>query len=144
MTRKMKRLWLYLLLSSFTLSNTYAQPPGGGPPPRAGERIEALYIAYISRELKLSETEAQKFWPVQAEFDEEMRSVHKKRNLTQLEREEELLSIKKKYQERFVKVLGKTRTDEFYRIDTEFKNKLVERLRKMREQKQKNSNTMSD
>ena len=73
-----------------------------------------------------------------------MRSVHKKRNLTQLEREEELLSIKKKYQERFVKVLGKTRTDEFYRIDTEFKNKLVERLRKMREQKQKNSNSMSD
>ena len=140
----MKRLCLYLLLSLFTLSNAYTQPPGGGPPPRGGERIEALYIAYITKELKLSESEAQKFWPIQAEFDDEMRSVHKKRNITQLEREEELLVIKKKYQERFVKVLGKTRSDEFYRIDAEFKNKLIDRLRRMREQKEKNGNAMSD
>jgi hypothetical protein len=116
-----------------SLTNANAQRPE--PPPPGGERIEALYIAYISKELQLTEAEAQKFWPVHSEFDAEMRAIHGRTSMSELDKEQELLNTKKKYSERFSKILGNPRTDKFYRIDAEFKKKLVERLRKMREQR---------
>ena len=123
----MKSLLLSLFLLSGSLS-LFAQP---GPGPDRENKIKALYIAYISDKLTLTEDEAQKFWPVHTQYEAEVKAV--KTDLPELDRQQSILNVKKKYQEKFVKILGGTRTDDFFRVDAEFKKKLIERLKNMRE-----------
>lgn len=118
-----------IFISCFSLQ---AQPPGGPDPEKREQKIKALYVAYISQELKLTEEEAQKFWPVHSQFDAEIRTV--KFEMPELERQQSILNIKKKYQDRFVKILGNERANDFFRKDAEFRKKLVERLKNMRQQ----------
>ena len=97
----MKRI-LTILFSLFTLG-TFAQP--------GQEKVKALYVAYITEELKLTESEAQRFWPVHAEYDADLRKI--KLDQQELERQQMTLNTKKKYEDRFVKILGADRTNEF-------------------------------
>lgn len=53
------------------------------------EKIKALKIAYITEQLNLTESEAEKFWPLYNKFDEEMMSL----------RLQERINIKKKIKE---------------------------------------------
>ena len=126
-----------ILLSSIFLLGIilplFAQPRNDKQQNDPSQKIQALYIAFISRELKLTEAEAQKFWPVHTEFDNEVRAV--KPDINELERQQTILNIKKKYQERFIKILGSDRTNNFYKVDAEFRKKLVERLQKIRQQR---------
>ena len=118
-----------LLLSGFFAQ---AQEQRDTDPVKKEQKIKALYVAYISQELKLTEAEAQKFWPVHAEFDNEVRSV--KLDLSELDRQQNVLNIKKKYEDRFTRIIGVERTNAFFRNDAEFRKKLVERLKNMRQQ----------
>lgn len=130
--KPMKHLILILTVFLSSLGIAQAQPPGQQDPVKREQRIKALYVAYISQELKLTEEEAQKFWPVHSEFDNEIRTV--KFDMPELERQQVVLNIKKKYQDRFVKILGIDRANDFFRKDAEFRKKLVERLKNMRQQ----------
>src|SRR5688572_11227273 len=56
--------------------NARAQPPQGPDGDNKGERIEALRIAFISRELNLSPQEAEKFWPVYNQFRGDLKTLH--------------------------------------------------------------------
>ena len=131
----MKQILFYLFFSIAAMGNLYAQQqrPAMQPNENREQKIEALYIAYITRELNLTEDEAQKFWPVHAQFDKEIREL--KMDNAELERQQQVLNIKKKYQDRFTKILGSTRTNDFFIKDGEFRKKLVERLRMMRQNK---------
>ena len=131
----MKKFLLYfvLMIGSFTVAIAQDQPDVSDPGKKE-QKIQALYVAYITKELNLSESEAQKFWPVHSQFESEMKALNDKEDMTELAREEASLNIKKKYQDRFTKILGNNRTDNFYRKDGEFRKKLVERLRKIRQQ----------
>lgn len=97
-------------------------------------KIESLYIAYISKELKLTESEAEKFWPVHNEYDSELKASST--TLSELDRQQAVLNIKKKYQPRFSKIIGAERTDQFFKVDGEFRKKLLERIRKSRKQQE--------
>lgn len=124
-----------LLLFSIFLSSfgvVQAQEQREPDPVKREQKIKALYVAYISQELKLTEDEAQKFWPVHAQFDAEIRTV--KFDIPELDRQQAVLNIKKKYQDKFVKILGNDRANDFFRKDAEFRKKLVERLKNMRQQ----------
>ena len=110
---------------------TFAQPRANME--QQENKIESLYIAYISKELKLTEVEAQKFWPIHTEYDNELRASSK--DLPELERQQLILNIKKKYQPRFSKVLGQERTDNFFKTDAEFRKRLLERVRKSKQQR---------
>lgn len=122
-------LALTFLVSGFCVQ---AQDQRDTDPVKREQKIKALYVAYISQELKLTESEAQKFWPVHSEFDNEVRTV--KLDLSELDRQQNVLNIKKKYQDRFTKIIGVDRTNTFFRNDAEFRKKLVERLKNMRQQ----------
>ena len=125
----MKKILFYLIffiLGTFSVS-AQDQPDEGKM--KGENKLKALYIAYITQELKLNEAEAQKFWPLHGQFDSELKAIHHQ-NLRELEREESALNVKKRYQEKFSKVIGNARTERFYRKDGEFRNKLVERLHK--------------
>ena len=126
----MKRLFtLLFLLMGF---GAFAQP-GPGTNPNREQKIQALYIAYITKELNLTETEAQKFWPVHAQYDAEIKAV---KTDNEIDRQQLELNVKKKYQDRFSKVLGPQRTNDFFVKDGEFRKKMIERLRQLRQQRQ--------
>jgi tRNA 2-selenouridine synthase SelU len=92
------------------------------------EKIKALYAAYITQQLNLTEVEAQKFWPIHSQFQSEIKNV--KKDLPVLERQQTVLNIKKQYQQNFSKILGAQRTEAFFKSDAEFKLKLLNRMRK--------------
>lgn len=119
------------ILSLFVFASFAAQAQ---PAADRQQKVEALYVAYMTRELNLTEDDAQKFWPVHALYDNEVRAV--KLDAPELERQQAVLNIKKKYQDRFTRILGATRTNEFFIKDGEFRKKLVDRLKKMRQQNQ--------
>lgn len=127
----MKTFLIFILISFSYPIATFAQSPANME--QKEKKIESLYIAYISRELKLTETEAQKFWPIHTEYDNELRSSAK--DLPELDRQQLVLNIKKKYQTRFAKVIGAERTDNFFKTDAEFRKRLLERVRKDKQQK---------
>ena len=94
-------------------------------------KIKPLFVSFMTQELNLNETEAQKFWPVHQQFDNEMRGV-RDQEIPALEKEEALLNIKKKYKEKFSKIVGEERTNTFYLKDIEFQHRLVDMIRKRR------------
>ena len=126
-------LFITLLVGSFSIA--YAQEDEPDPGKRE-QKIHALYVAYITQELNLNEAEAQKFWPVHKQFEDELKAVDP--NLPELTKQQSALDIKKRYQDRFSKILGSSRTDNFFRKDTEFRKKLVDRLRQIRQQNNRN------
>lgn len=127
----MKRIILLITLFACSFSSVSAQEEDTDPVKRE-QKIQALYVAYITQQLNLNEAEAQKFWPLHKQFDDDLKTVDI--NKPELERQQAVLDIKKKYQDKFSKIIGNNRTDDFYRKDLEFRKKLVERLRKLRQQ----------
>lgn len=123
--------YLFTLLLLCTGLGAFAQP---GNNPNKEQKIQALYIAYMTKELNLTEAEAQKFWPVHAQYDAEIKAV--KADASELDRQQAALNIKKKYQDRFSKIIGSQRTNDFYIKDGEFRKKMIDRLRQLRQQRQ--------
>ncbi len=107
--------------------------------PKKDEKIRALYVAYISQQLSLTPTEAEKFWPAHAQYEADLRDINKG-NLNELDRQQAVLNVKKKYEGNFNKILGSERSNSFYRQDAEFRKKLTDRLKQMRQQRGNSNN----
>lgn len=122
----MKRILLYGLLFIGSVSMAKAQEQED--PAKKEQRIKALYVAYVTQQLSLSETEAQKFWPLHSQFETDIKAVDV--NMEELKRQQAVLDIKKRYQDRFVSILGNSRCDRFFKIDGEFRKKLVDEWRR--------------
>ena len=137
----MKKFILYvvLLFMAFSVNAQAVNNDDVQLNPKKEEKIQALYIAYISQQLSLTPAEAEKFWPAHAQYDAELKAINKS-SLNELDRQQAILNVKKKYQSNFNKVLGTERSNNFYKQDGEFKKKLVERLRQMRQQRPSNLN----
>jgi hypothetical protein len=105
--------------------------------PKKEERIKALYVAYITRELNLTPDEAQKFWPVHAQYEAELKTINAS-TTDELVKQQSVLNVKKKYQANFNKLLGGDRCNNFYRQDAAFREKLRNRLKQMRQQRMNN------
>jgi len=101
--------------------------------PQAGEKkskeIEALKVAFISKELELSPDEAQKFWPLFNQYSNEIKFVVKN-SPDPLDKDEKVLNIKKHYKDQFVKIIGTERTNQLYTIEGKFRQLLIKTLRK--------------
>jgi len=128
----MKKYLLILTCLLGGLTSARAQEDPAGEDAQKQQRIEALYVAYITDQLKLTPDEAQKFWPVHSQFANELKTVGKA-ELPVLKRDEAVLNIKKRYQENFNRILGPNRCERFFRMDGEFRRKLLERMRKQRQ-----------
>ena len=94
--------------------------------------IEALKVAFISKELDLTPDEAQKFWPVYNQYEKEVTAVVKDNtNDDALDREEKVLNIKKKYKDQFTKVLGnQQRVNRLFNAQNKFRKLLIRALQK--------------
>ena len=89
---------------------------------RAGERVEALKIAYLTKKLSLTTDEAQKFWPVYNQYMTDLKKARKdgREGDDELEKDEKVLEVRKKYLGDFSKVLSPSRANDFYRYEKEF------------------------
>lgn len=134
----MKRLLLYIAFILAAFSGTAQQQQPGNP--KRAERIEALYVAYITKQCSLTSDEAQRFWPVHAQYDAEIKAAAARQGGT-LDSEQDQLNIKKKYLPGFSKIIGTDRANLFFQKDAEFRKMLVEKLREMRQQRKGNIKT---
>lgn len=123
-------LILNILLGSFSVA--FAQE---SEDVNRHEKIQALYVAYVTQQLQFTPDEAQKFWPVHAQFANEFKGV--KSDLPELDKQQAFLNIKKKYQENFNRIIGNKRCERFFRMDGEFKRKLMDRVQKQRNNPQR-------
>jgi hypothetical protein len=121
----MKKYILILIILLTQLPLLKAQPSPGNEDKQ--QRIEALYVAFVTRQLDLTADEAQQFWPIHTKFLKEIKTV--KPDMPELDKQQMVLDIKKRYQNDFSKVIGNKRTEEFFKINAEFKKKLLEKIR---------------
>ncbi len=140
----MKKYLLYTIVSLLSIVS-FAQESAKEPEQasqKREEKIQALYIAYITQELKLTPDEAQKFWPVHAQYLTELKNINIDGKTDELAKQQAILNIKKKYQANFNKVLGSERCNSFYRKDGEFKKRMLERLKQMKQQRMEQRNNL--
>jgi hypothetical protein len=141
----MKKIILVIILS-LPLA-VIAQPgpglgPGGGQGAGQGpgreNRLKSLEIAYLTRELNITPAEAEKFWPVYNKYQEEMRAaMTSSKEGDILERQQQMLNIRKKYKPDFSKILSPDRTNKLYEAEGKFRDMVRKELEERREMMQK-------
>ncbi len=121
---------------------------------RAGaraERINAIKVGYITDKLKLNSSQATAFWPVYNEYERELREA--RRSFRQkyrsgaadennararsyiednLDLQEATVGIKRKYKDRFLKVISAQQLAALYEAERDFKKQLIRQLRQGR------------
>ena len=147
----MKKTIITLLLIAFTVS-LFAQKS------ERHERIKTLKIAFITEKLDLTETEAQKFWPIYNAHEKEMEMLRlnareKRRNLKMETISEsdakialaDLLAFDKEHQElkadlaeSLLSAIPAKKTLLLMVVEEQFKKQMLRELKKRREQSTKN------
>jgi hypothetical protein len=115
----MKKIYALLLFLFFHSYFCFSQPPNDND----DQRVEVLKKAYVSDELNLSPQEAEKFWPVYNNYQNEIRQARKENQDNELAYEKRVVEIKQRYQGNFKKVLGNNgqRVNKVYTTDKQFR-----------------------
>jgi hypothetical protein len=103
-----------------------------------GGRVEALKIAYLTKKLNLSTEEAQRFWPIYNKYSDEIRKVRldaRANKDKEIDTEEKILGIRKKYNGEFVKALSSEKVNSFFKAEKEFGGFLQKELQERRQQR---------
>jgi hypothetical protein len=104
-----------------------------------GRTIEALKIAYITKRLDLSPEEAQKFWPIYNQYAEELKRTRQdaiRNSKSEIELDEALLNVRKKYSALFSQALSPQKIDIFFKSEKEFGHYVQEEIRNRQLKKQ--------
>jgi hypothetical protein len=112
------------------------------------EQIENQKTAYITKQLRLTPTEAQKFFPLYNQYTKEIRSVKSKKSRGNqndrsrgnsfrpgndaIEFDAQEVDIKKKYRAKFADVVGQSRASQFFSVEQEFIELLYKELNSRR------------
>jgi hypothetical protein len=153
-----KLLLLLSFIFAFLANGLSAQTPGGSPKGKpdtvqtasGSERVQALKVAFITKQLDLTPAEAEKFWPVYNEYQDKREAVRKQlqadykiireqadqlspEELTRIADEEVALKAKdaelvSEMHEKLKKVLPPKKLAKLYVAEEDFKRKLVEML----------------
>jgi hypothetical protein len=133
----MKKLLLIITLFLTVGTAVMAQDDDGGDKKNGG-KVEALKIAYLTQKLNLSTEEAQKFWPIYNKYAVEIRKARIDGRLNkekEIDTEEKLLGIRKKYNGEFVKALSAEKVNSFFRAEKDFSGFLQKELMERRQQR---------
>lgn len=124
----MKRILLSLVFILFAAKAlVYSQ---------GGERIEALRIAFITKQLQLTPQEAEKFWPVYNNYDGEMKKMirdHRQKGGSEIELEEKILDMHKKYRGDFLKVVSEDKFNKLMAAERSWRDLLQKELQRRRQ-----------
>ncbi|MGB4770951.1 MAG: hypothetical protein WBP58_05810 [Chitinophagaceae bacterium] len=118
-----KILYLMLLLLPFS---GIAQDGIRG---ESKQRLEAIQIAYLTKELSLTSQDAEKFWPVYNKYQDELRGLLRNGGEEDvLTRQQKALDVRKKYKPDFVKILGGDRTNKLFQAEDKFREMVKREL----------------
>ncbi|TAD85949.1 MAG: hypothetical protein EAY75_10005 [Bacteroidetes bacterium] len=127
----MNRKLLYTLATCLLLQiAAYAQPP------QREEMLESLRIAYITKQLELSGEEAQKFWPVYNSYQQEQRKTireHREKKGTELDLEEKLLNLRKRYRTEFTRTISEDKFDRLMKAERNWGEMVRKEMQRRRE-----------
>ncbi len=118
----MKKAFLLFLFITFVSVKTEAQTPG--------ERMRSLEIGYLTKELRLTPEEAEKFWPVYNKYKQEYRALPNTDD--ELERQQQVLNIRKKYKKNFTEILDEKRAQTVYDAEDKLKTMVRKELENRR------------
>lgn len=125
----MKRV-LHTILILVIFSSGMLKAQGGA------EGLESLKIAHISKELKLTPQEAEKFWPVYNGYENDMKKMvreHKEKGGSEIELEEKILGMHKKYRPDFLKVISEQKFDRLMVAERSWREMLQRELKRRKE-----------
>jgi hypothetical protein len=109
-----------------------AQEPEPDLSDKKQQDVEALKVAFISKELDLTPDEAQKFWPVYNQYSKELNGVVAGSKEDVLERDKNVLDVRIKYRDQFSKILGAPRMNRMYNAEGRFRHLLIKALRQQK------------
>lgn len=154
--RRRKLIWIMILLIcpvAFSAGRLLAQDADQNDAAARQDKVKAIEVAYIARELDLTPEEAQKFWPVYNKYSKEVHDLIKERKKKtqelkgqprtdevaeatldkELNYERKLLEIKTRYREEFSKVLPARKVGNFYRAEREFRGMMIRQLKERKD-----------
>ncbi len=116
--------------------------------PNGMRKLDAVRNDYINKRLNLTPEEADRFWPVYNQYQTELGNVLRQRRINnsspqangidQVDRdinyEQQILSIRKRYKDEFLKILPPEKVSLLYKSEREFKDELIKQLRERRSQ----------
>jgi hypothetical protein len=110
------------LLSVLVILCWLTPPAKSQPPPRSGGAVEAYKIRFITQRLNLNTTEAARFWPIYELYSNEEKQAYQvyRNDKNELELQEALLNIRKKYSIEFHKAIDPGKINDFFRAETDF------------------------
>lgn len=106
------------------------------------KRIQAVKEGFLSRQLNLKPEQAEKFWPIYRQYQQELFEVRRLKRLNNsdaqangaeqirkdLEYESQLVNIKKHYNDEFLKVLPPDKVSELYKSERQFTDELIKQI----------------
>lgn len=151
----MKKFGLAMMLL-LVMGAAVAQP-GGGQAAARQEQMKAAKIGFLTRELNLSEEEAQKFWPVYNKFDNEREAHRRKMMALRLEANEggdqltakeaeaaveqylqlrqEEVDMERRFYQSVKKVLPSEKVALLFQAEKRFQRELLRNLQQRREER---------
>jgi Spy/CpxP family protein refolding chaperone len=125
----MKRAHYFItlfLLFSCTIFAQQADPSTAAPQPST---IIGLKKAFVTKQLALTNEEAQKFWPIYYSYSGELRKTRQGKKGDVLEMEENTLNVRKKYKTEFKKILNSDeRVNKALTVDRDFRNAVIKEI----------------
>jgi len=144
----------FTLISLFITTQLFAQPgnkPGNSSSQDRHEKIEQLKITFITRELNLTSSEAQQFWPVYNEMSDQLKIEKKKQRViikslktnydsySELEFKTELdklyesqaneISHKKEYNDKIAAIISYKKAAKLLSLEQRFKRELLNKVK---------------
>jgi hypothetical protein len=124
-----------ILFSFFCLSQALEAQPPGPPGQKPPPNLESLKVAFLTRQLELTPDEAKRFWPVHDAYQDEIEKLlrdNRDKKGDELELEEKLLDIRKKYKPDFVKAIGEEKFNKMLRAEREFRDMIRKEMERRR------------
>jgi hypothetical protein len=118
----MKKLFSVLMLLCW-LAHPAKSQGGGGFKQRPGPGIiESMKTGFIIQRLQMTPEESQKFWPIYNVYSAEVRQAYfnYRKNSNEIELDEALLNIRKKYSVEFLKAISPGKINDFFRAEKDF------------------------
>lgn len=123
----MKRIANFLaaiFLFTCTVWSQQQDTPTATPP-----NIMGLKMSFVTKQLALTNEEAQKFWPVYYNYSAELRQARRGGKNDVLGMEENMLNVRKKYKVEFKKILiTDDRVNKALTVDRDFMNVVKKEL----------------
>jgi hypothetical protein len=116
----MKKI-LYLFVFVFTLSNvSLAQDDGED----GAEKLRDKMIEYIQNKLSLTKAEAEKFQPIFLDYLKQVRSTKQQYKGDRILLQQKIAELRLRTREQFKPVLGETRSNEVFKHEHDFVDKV--------------------